>query len=46
MNKLVTWMEKWIPYAWACMVVFIITGLCVGASIWVIQWICNLLGVC
>lgn len=45
MRKVYLWFEKWLPGVWAVLAVFTITGLLIGSSIGVVQWILKLLGV-
>lgn len=45
MRKFGEWLEKWVPGVWGTLLIFTITGWLIGASIWVVQWIINLLGV-
>lgn len=42
--KFINWLEKWLPFAWGVMWIILITGLTLGATIWVVQWVLSLLG--
>ncbi len=45
MKKFISWLQLWLPGVWSILGIFIITGLLVASSIWVVQWIFNLMGV-
>ena len=45
MEKLYRWVDNWLPGVWAALAIFTITGVLIGTSIWVVQWVLSLLGV-
>lgn len=45
MNKLFVWLERWLPGVWAFLVMSGVTGLLLGAYIWVMEWLLSLVGV-
>lgn len=38
-------LNKWIPKLWAMLWLIIITGVSLGAAIFILKWIINLIGV-